>query len=134
MNQYSHTEDCLIYLQNIGEHLYINEVSLSKGEPYTFLTNKNGQGKKKTLVACIKGKKSQDIIDVISKISLEKKTLVKGITLDMAKNMQLASRMVFSENYLFTDRFHVVKLVMEAWQHYRIKYRLWRCKVRFGIC
>ena len=41
----------------------------------------------------------------------------------MANNMQLASRMCFAESYLVTDRFHVVKLVMEALQHLRIKYR-----------
>jgi hypothetical protein len=40
----------------------------------------------------------------------------------MANNMQLVSR-VFPESYLVTDRFHVVKLIMEALQHLRIKYR-----------
>lgn len=103
----------------------IDEVSLSKGELYTFVTNKKGKGKgkKKTLVASIKGTKSQDIIDVINKISLDKIMLVKEITLDMANNMQLASKMCFPESCLVTDRFHVVKLVMEALQHLRIKYR-----------
>lgn len=96
---------------------------MSKGELYTFVTNKKGNGKKKTLVACIKGTKSQDIIDVICKIPLEKRKLVKEITLDMANNMQLASRICFPEASLVTDRFHVVKLVMDALQHVRIKYR-----------
>ena len=113
----------MIYPQNIGEHLSIDELSLSKGELYTFVTNKNGKGKKKTLVAIIKGTKSQDIIDVLNKIPLEKRKSVKEITLDMANNMQLASRMCFPESYLVTDRFHVVKLIMEALQHLRIKYR-----------
>ena len=113
----------MIYPQNIGEHLSIDELSLSKGELYTFVTNKNGKGKKKTLVAIIKGTKSQDIIDVLNKIPLEKRKSVKEITLDMANNMQLASRMCFPESYLVTDRFNVVKLIMESLQHLRIKYR-----------
>jgi transposase len=113
----------LIYPQNIGENLSIDELSLSRGEIYTFVTNKNGRGKKKTLVAVIKGTKSQDIIDVLDKIPLEKRKSVKEITLDMANNMQLASRMCFPESNLVTDRFHVVKLVMDALQHLRIKYR-----------
>nr|WP_166763716.1 transposase [Flavobacterium psychrophilum] len=121
--QLNHAEDYLIYPENIGENLSIDEVSLSKGELYTFVTNKQGRGKKKTLVASIKGTKSQDIIDVLSLISLEKRKLVKEITLDMANNMQLVSRMCFPESSLVTDRFHVVKLVMEALQHLRIKYR-----------
>ena len=113
----------MLYPENIGEHLSIDEVSLSKGELYTFVTNKKGRGKKGTLVASIKGTKSHDIIDVLSRISLEKRKLVKEITLDMANNMQLASRMVFPEASIVTDRFHVVKLVLEALQHLRIKYR-----------
>jgi transposase len=113
----------LIYPENIGEHLSIDEVSLSKGELYTFVSNKSGRGKKKTIVASIKGTKSQDIIEIINKIPLEKRKLVKEITLDMANNMQLASKTCFPESYLVTDRFHVVKLVMEALQHLRVKYR-----------
>ena len=88
----NHSEDYLIYPQNIGENLGIDELSLSKGELYTFVTNKNGRGKKKTLVAVIKGTKSQDIIDVLNKIPLEKRKSVKEITLDMANNMQLAGK------------------------------------------
>lgn len=121
--QLNHAEDYLIYPENIGENLSIDEVSLSKGELYTFVTNKKGKGRKKTIVACIKGTKSQDIIDVLDKIPLEKRKQVKGITLDMANNMQLASKMCFPESHLVTDRFHVVKLVMEALQHLRVKYR-----------
>jgi len=113
----------LIYPQNIGANLGIDELSLSKGELYTFVTNKSGKGKKKTLVAVIKGTKSQDIIDVLNKIPLDKRKLVKEITLDMANNMQLASRMCFPESSLVTDRFHVVKLVLDALQHQRIKLR-----------
>jgi hypothetical protein len=45
---------------------------LSKGELYTFVTNKMEKERKKTLVAVIKGTKSQVIIDVLNKIPLEK--------------------------------------------------------------
>lgn len=113
----------MIYPQNIGANLGIDELSLSKGELYTFVTNKSGKGKKKTLVAVIKGTKSQDIIDVLNKIPLDRRKLVKEITLDMANNMQLASRMCFPQSSLVTDRFHVVKLVLDALQHQRIKLR-----------
>ncbi len=37
--------------------------------------------------------------------------------------MQLAARICFPESNLITDRFHVVKLVIEALQHQRIKLR-----------
>lgn len=113
----------MLYPQNLGENLSIDELSLSKGELYTFVTNKQGRGKKKSLVAVIRGTKSQDIIDVVCKIPLEERKKVKSITLDMANNMQSAARMCFPESDLITDRFHVVKLVTEALQHLRVKYR-----------
>lgn len=122
-NQMSHAEDYLIYPENIGKNLSIDELSLSKGELYTFLTNKQGRGKKKSLVSVIKGTKSQDIIEVINKIPLEERKKVKTITLDMANSMQSSARICFPEANLITDRFHVVKLVIEALQHIRIKYR-----------
>jgi len=90
---------------------------------YTFVTNKNGKGRKGTLVACIKGTLSKDIVAVLEKIPLSKRELVKEVTLDMAKNMESAVKIVFPNCSLVTDRFHVVKLSVEALQHMRIKQR-----------
>ena len=85
-NQKEHASDFLIFPENIGPNLSIDELSLSKGELYTFVTNKDGKGKSGTLVAVIMGTKAEDIKNVLEKISLEKRNLVKEVTLDMAKN------------------------------------------------
>jgi transposase len=45
----------MLFPENIGPNLSIDEVSLLQGELYTFITNKNGRGKKGSLVASIKG-------------------------------------------------------------------------------
>lgn len=107
----------------MGENLSIDEVSLSQGELYTFVTNKNGKGKKGTLVASVKGTLSKDIIAVLEKLGADKRLAVKEVTLDMAKNMEAAVKTVFTKATLVTDRFHVVKLAMEALQHIRVKER-----------
>lgn len=65
--QLNHCEVYLIYPENIGEHVSTVELSLSKGKLETFVTNIDGKGKKKTLVAVKKGTKSQDIIDILKK-------------------------------------------------------------------
>src|ERR1039457_2115968 len=53
-DQLSHAEDYLIYPENITDRLSIDEVSLSKGELYTFVTNKNTKVRnKKSLVVPI---------------------------------------------------------------------------------
>lgn len=113
----------MLFPENIGAYLSIDEVALSQGELYTFITNKQGKGKKGTLIACVKGTKSKDIIKVLEKIPLEQRNSVKEITLDMAKNIELAVKIAFPNAYLVTDRFHVVKLAMESLQHIRIKQR-----------
>lgn len=113
----------MIFPQNMGEYLSIDEVSLSQGELYTFVTNKSGRGKQGTLVASIKGTKSISIIKVLEKLPLELRKQVKEITLDMAKNMESSVRISFPAAKLVTDRFHVVKLAIEALQHVRIKLR-----------
>jgi transposase len=41
----------------------------------------------------------------------------------MAKNMELVINESFPESQIFTDRFHVVKLAMNAVQHVSIKQR-----------
>ena len=107
----------------MGEYLSIDEVSLSQGELYTFVTNKNGRGKSGTLVASIKGTLTKNIVAVLEKLPLEARSKVKEVTLDMAKNMESAVKQSFLNASLVTDRFHVVKLVLEALQHLRVKYR-----------
>lgn len=96
---------------------------MSDGELYTIVSNKEGHGKNGTLVATIKGTKSITIIEVIEKINVDSRNLVKEVTLDMAKNMESAVKQCFPKAKLVTDRFHVVRLVMEALQHLRVKYR-----------
>lgn len=113
----------MVFPENIGKFVSIDEVSLSQGELYTFVTNKAGKGKQGTLIASIKGTKSKDIIEVLNKIPKEKLKIVEEVTLDMANNMELAIKTVFPNIKIVTDRFHVVKLVIDALQHLRVKYR-----------
>lgn len=113
----------MLFPHNMGEHLSIDEVSLSKGELYTFVTNKQGRARQGTLVASIQGTRSADIIKVLEKLSMESRKKVREITLDMAKNMESAVKLTFPEATLVTDRFHVVKLAMESLQHLRVSLR-----------
>ena len=113
----------MLYPQNIGEYLSIDEVSLSQGELYTFITNKAAKGRQGSLVAPIKGTLVKDITAVLSKLSTDERLSVKEVTLDMARNMNAAVKQVFTKATLVTDRFDVVKLAMEAMQHLRVKKR-----------
>lgn len=123
-DQQSHAQDYLIYPQNITNHLSIDEVSLSKGELYTFVTNKNtGVKNKKCIVAVINGTEAKVIQDVLERIATEKRNKVKEVSMDMARNMGLAIKNSFSNSTMVIDRFHVVRLVMDAMQHIRVNFR-----------
>ena len=75
-----HAQDWLIFPQNIGPNLSIDELSLSQGELYTFVTNKDGKGKEGTLVACIKGTKSSVIGKHLYKIPAYLRDQVQEVT------------------------------------------------------
>ena len=122
-DQSKHACQYLVFPNNIGSYLSIDELSLSKGELYTFVTNKEGKGKKGTIVAVIMGTKADDIQAVLEKISSEQRNLVKEVTLDMAKNMEAGVKKAFPNASLVTDRFHVAKLALDALQHIRVKLR-----------
>lgn len=122
-DQKQHAQDYLIYPQNISQHLAIDEVSLSKGELYTFVTSKAHKTNKRKLVAVINGTEAKTIIEVLNKISEPKRNTVTEVSLDMARNMELAVKTCFANATRVTDRFHVSKLVIDALQHIRVKYR-----------
>jgi transposase len=113
----------LLYPKNIGKHLSLDETSLSNGELYTILTNKNGHGKKGSIVAIVKGTKANDVINVLHKIPIERRNIVKEVTVDMAGNMNLIAKKCFPKTDIVTDRFHVQKLASEAVQEERIRLR-----------
>lgn len=123
-----HAHQWIIYPENIGAYLSIDEVALSQGELYTIVTNKKANGKKGSLVAIIAGTKADQVIEHISKIDYKKRFSVKEITLDMANSMKLISKRCFPRAIQVTDRFHVQKLALEALQEIRIKYR-WEAMV-----
>jgi transposase len=121
--QKSHAKDYLLFPENIGEHLSIDETSVSRGELYTIVTNKSATGQKGNIVAMISGTKADVVIQVLNNIPKEQRDKVTKITLDMANSMKLIAKKYFTKAVQVTDRFHVQKLVLEALQDIRIKHR-----------
>ena len=119
----SHAKQWLVFPENLGPYLSIDETALSKGELYTIITNKKAKGKKGALVGIFHGTKVEPIIEQLLKIPAKKRAKVKEITLDMANAMKTISTKCFPKAIQVTDRFHVQKLAIQALQDLRIKYR-----------
>ena len=121
--QARHAEEYMLFEENIGPDLGIDEVTLSRGELYTYVTNKAAKGGKGSIVASIKGTRSEDIQAVLDRIPADKREQVEQISLDMAKNIESAVSRSFPNAIRVTDRFHVVRLVLEPVQQLRVKLR-----------
>jgi transposase len=113
----------LLFPDNIGQYLSIDETAFTNGELYTIVTNKEAKGKKGALVAMVKGTKAENVIKILLKIPIGKRNKVKEVTLDMAGNMGLIVKRSFPKATRVIDRFHVQKLATEAIQEIRIKHR-----------
>lgn len=122
-DQQQHAADWILYPENIGRHLSIDETSLSNDELYTIVTNKASKGRKGALVAMIRGTQAESIIEVLKKIPERLRNQVEEVTLDMAPSMNLAVERCFRKAHRVTDRFHVQRLACDAVQELRIKYR-----------
>lgn len=118
-----HAEYWMIFPQNTGEYLSIDETALSNGELYTIVTNKKAKGQKGALVAMIQGTCSDKVISVLRKIPEYKRKRVKEVTLDMADSMNKIVRQCFPKATKVIDRFHVQKLAYDAMQEMRIAHR-----------
>jgi len=122
-DQKDHSADWMLFEENVGDHLSIDETALSQGELYTLVTNKAAKGRKGAIVAMIKGTQAEDIIAVLEKIPWHVRKKVKEVTMDMAATMLKSIKRSFPKAHRVIDRFHVQKLAFDAVQELRIKYR-----------
>lgn len=113
----------MLFPENMGPSLSIDETSLSQGELYTVVTNKDARGRKGALVALMHGTNSEGIAQVLEKLDESKRLEVKEISMDLSPTMQRVARRCFEQATIVADRFHVQKLMGEAISELRIEHR-----------
>jgi transposase len=118
-----HAQEWLIFPENIGEHLSIDETSVSDGELYTIVTNKAAKGRKGAVVAIVSGTESDKVIEALERIPEDLLAGVKEVTLDMSDSMRRIVRRCFPNAIRVIDRFHVQKMAYDALQEMRIAHR-----------
>ncbi|KAA6336365.1 hypothetical protein EZS27_015464, partial [termite gut metagenome] len=122
-DQKSHAQDWLLFPQNMGTHLSIDETSLTDGELYTIVTNKAAKGRNGAIVAIVGGTASEQVIEVLERMPEELLNRVEEVTLDMADSMRKIVCRCFPKAIRVIDRFHVQKLTYDALQEMRIAHR-----------
>jgi transposase len=119
----TYAEDWLIFSDNIGSQISIDETSLSNGDLYTVVTNKAAKGKKGSLVALIAGTSSETVTEKLEKIPEVQREQVTEVTLDMAASMHKIVRRCFPNAIRVSDRSHAQKPAYDALQEMRIAHR-----------
>lgn len=122
-----HAKEYLIFPENIGTHLCIDETALSNGELYTIVSNDTAKCKKGAIVAIVKGVKSDVVSAALNKIRAKLRYGVQYIAMDFSKSMSRIARISFKNAIHVIDRFHVQKLINDTVQDVRIKNR-WKAQ------
>ena len=122
-DQLEHADEWLLFPDNIGPRLAIDESSLSNGELYTFVTNRDARTRDCSLVAVVAGTKSEDVIAVLNRIDENVRHSVEEVSLDLSDSMHKIVKSVFPKASRVIDRFHIQKLACDAVQELRIKHR-----------
>ena len=121
--QLEHAEEYMLFPENFGNNMSLDETCLSNGEVYTILTNKAAHGNKGALAAMIRGVASDTVSTILKMVAREYRRRVKTVTTDLSSAMMLTVRTVFPKAKLINDRFHVQQLMTEAIDQMRIAYR-----------
>jgi len=97
--------------------------SLSQGEFYTVVTNKQAKQRKGALVAMVKGSESEKVIQILKKLPQRLRQKVKKSRWIWLAVWSGIARHYFLKARRVSDRFHVQQLAGEAVQELRIDYR-----------
>ena len=121
--QLEHAEEYMLFPNNFGADMSLDETCLSNGEVYTILTSKAAHGGKGALAAMVRGVASDTVSGILKKVPRELRRRVKTVTTDLSSAMMLTVKTVFPKAMLINDRFHVQQLVTDAIDQMRIGFR-----------
>lgn len=121
--QLDHADTWLLFTENMGPHLAIDETSLSNVELYTFVTNRDRHAGERNLVAVVSGTKSEDVIRVLKQVDEEERMKVEEVTLDLSDSIRRIVAIAFPKAQRVIDRFHIQKMACEAVQEIRVAHR-----------
>lgn len=122
-SQLDHAKHWLMFSQNIGASISIDETSLSDGELYTIISNKDAHGRKGAIIAIVKGVKSEDVIKILNTNSWFELSRVLSATMDFSDSMHAIVKECFPNATITIDRFHVMKEILEGVQQIRLYYK-----------
>ena len=120
--QKDHAVDWVLLAHNIGKRCSIDETQLCE-EVYTIFSNKDGHGRKGSVIAIVKGTKADVVSQIIKKIPAEELARVEEITMDFSDSMYSIAKQCFPKATIVIDCFHIVKRLCEGLEAMRLKFK-----------
>ncbi len=109
--QKEHAEEWLLFSENIGTHLSIEETAFSNGDLYTILSNKVAHSKKGAIVAIVEGVNAKTIFPILNMIPVEQREQVVEVTYDLSDSMRKIVTHCFHKARHTIGHFHVQKVI-----------------------
>lgn len=117
-----HADKYLVFPENFGSHMSIDETSTKDGELFTILSNKDGHGRKGSIAAIVRGTRTEDVSSAIKLVPELIRKQVGEVTLDFSPGMESIVHACFPWAYKTLDRFHMQRMALDAVQNQRRKY------------
>lgn len=121
-DQKEHADEWILLPDNIGQRIGIDETSLDN-ELYTIIHNKDGHGRKGSIIAVIKGTNPAGVISVLNKLPEDMRNNVISVTMDLSDTMRAITRDAFPKAMVTRDCFHVIKRGGEGVEELRLRFK-----------
>lgn len=121
-DQRDHASEWVLLSKNMGTHLSIDE-SMHSNDLFTFLSNKDGHGKRGTLIAAVRGTKVSDVVKQLKKIPIAQRNAVEEVTMDFSDSMYAIVKAVFPNASIVIDCFHIVKRLCDGLDEMRMRFK-----------
>lgn len=119
-DQKEHAAEWILLPQNVGTEYGIDETSLH-GELYTIVHNKEGHGRKGSIIAVVKGTNPADVVKVLMQLPEKQREQVRSVTMDLSECMRAITKEAFPKAIAIRDCFHVVRRGGEACEEIRLR-------------
>lgn len=120
--QKEHAADWILLSKNMGKRLSIDETQLC-GDVYTILTNKDGKGRKNSIITIVRGTKAEAVSRIIKMIAEDDLNKVEEITMDFSDSMYSIARQCFPNAIIVIDCFHIVQRLCEGLEEMRLRFK-----------
>lgn len=121
--EWPHADKYLLFPENFGPHMSIDETSTKDGELFTILSNKNGHGRKGSIAAIISGTRVEDVVTALLLVPEAVRKQVGEVTMDFSCSMAAIIEEVFPWAYRVLDRFHMQKMAIDAVNNLRLLHK-----------